>query len=141
MLTTRVATGALCALLAATSLRAADELVVGVSAAFKGPSAGLGTELYRGSLACFASGCFRRSLIEVCAETSWSGRRLKGLPPGPLPARGHDVRRTGLFSLKRRGHEVEIESILRGCGVAELESAVAQGSPRRKRADLHRQNR
>ncbi|OAI39893.1 ABC transporter substrate-binding protein [Planctomycetaceae bacterium SCGC AG-212-D15] len=31
----------------------ADEIVLGVSAAFKGPSRGLGTELYRGSLAYF----------------------------------------------------------------------------------------
>ncbi len=30
-----------------------DEIVLGVSAAFSGPSRGLGTELYRGAMACF----------------------------------------------------------------------------------------
>ena len=30
-----------------------DQIVLGVSAAFSGPSRGLGTELYRGSMACF----------------------------------------------------------------------------------------
>jgi len=40
-------------LLAATSAHAAEDIVVGMSAAFTGPSAGLGIELYRGSMACF----------------------------------------------------------------------------------------
>jgi branched-chain amino acid transport system substrate-binding protein len=50
----RVWTGALCGLLLAVAASRADDLVVGMSAAFKGPSAGLGTELYRGAMACFA---------------------------------------------------------------------------------------
>jgi ABC-type branched-subunit amino acid transport system substrate-binding protein len=35
-------------------VRAADEVLIGMSAAFTGPSRGLGIELYRGSQACFA---------------------------------------------------------------------------------------
>jgi ABC-type branched-subunit amino acid transport system substrate-binding protein len=34
--------------------RAAGEVVIGMSAAFNGPSRGLGIELYRGAMACFA---------------------------------------------------------------------------------------
>ncbi len=39
--------------LAAASAHAADHYVLGMSAAFSGPSRGLGVELYRGSIACF----------------------------------------------------------------------------------------
>lgn len=40
-------------LLMAAPAPGAEPLVIGMSAAFKGPSAGLGIELYRGSMACF----------------------------------------------------------------------------------------
>jgi ABC-type branched-subunit amino acid transport system substrate-binding protein len=83
----RAAAGALCALLAATSLRAADELVVGMSAAFSGPSAGLGTELYRGSMACFE---------EVNRTGGVRGRKivLRAYDDGynPVPAVANTVR-------------------------------------------------
>ena len=87
MLTTRVATGAFCALLAATSLRAADELVIGVSAAFKGPSAGLGTELYRGSMACFeevnrGGGVHGRKIVVRAYDDNYN----------PIPAVANTVR-------------------------------------------------
>jgi ABC-type branched-subunit amino acid transport system substrate-binding protein len=77
----------LCALLAATSLRAADELIVGVSAAFKGPSAELGTELYRGSMACFeevnrAGGVCGRQIVVKAYDDSYD----------PIPAVANTVR-------------------------------------------------
>ncbi len=80
--------GALCALvLAAPCGRAADELVVGMSAAFTGPSASLGTELYRGASACFA---------EVNAHGGVHGRQivLRAYDDGynPDPAVANTVR-------------------------------------------------
>jgi ABC-type branched-subunit amino acid transport system substrate-binding protein len=88
MLIPRLWAGALCALLLVVPAgRAADELVVGMSAAFKGPSAGLGTELYRGALACFA---------EVNQNGGVNGRRivLKAYDDGynPNPAIENTVR-------------------------------------------------
>ncbi len=44
-----------------------DDIVLGVSAAFSGPSRGLGTELYRGAAACFA---------HVNASGGINGRRI-----------------------------------------------------------------
>jgi ABC-type branched-subunit amino acid transport system substrate-binding protein len=85
---TQFLAGALCALLlAATPARAADDLVVGMSAAFKGPSAGLGTELYRGAMACFA---------EVNANGGVHGRKivLRAYDDGynPVPAVANTVK-------------------------------------------------
>jgi branched-chain amino acid transport system substrate-binding protein len=74
-------------LLAVPASRADDELVVGMSAAFKGPSAGLGTELYRGAMACFA---------EVNQAGGVNGRKivLKAYDDGynPVPAVENTVR-------------------------------------------------
>src|SRR5947209_855897 len=44
---------ALCLLLALPAPVPADDLVIGMSAAFKGPSRGLGIEMYRGAMAWF----------------------------------------------------------------------------------------
>jgi ABC-type branched-subunit amino acid transport system substrate-binding protein len=78
--------GALCLLLAVTTARAED-VVVGMSAAFKGPSAGLGTELYRGSMACFA---------EVNRNGGVHGRKIviRAYDDGynPIPAVANTVR-------------------------------------------------
>jgi branched-chain amino acid transport system substrate-binding protein len=68
----------LCLLPAAAS--AGDEIVVGMSAAFKGPSRGLGIETYRGASACFA---------DVNAQGGVNGHKLRivarddGYDPGP----------------------------------------------------------
>src|SRR5262249_16378065 len=61
----------------------AEDLVLGMSAAFKGPSRGLGIELYRGAMACFA---------EVNATGGVHGRKIRiqayddGYQPGPAVA-------------------------------------------------------
>ena len=47
--------------------RGAEEVVVGMSAAFNGPSRGLGIELYRGAMACFA---------EVNSKGGLHGRKI-----------------------------------------------------------------
>ena len=52
---TRTLAAVLALLLAAGVARGADELVLGMSAAFTGPSKGLGIELYRGAAAYFAA--------------------------------------------------------------------------------------
>jgi ABC-type branched-subunit amino acid transport system substrate-binding protein len=49
----RLACLALCLLLALPTSVPADDLVIGMSAAFKGPSRGLGIEMYRGAMAWF----------------------------------------------------------------------------------------
>lgn len=72
---------------AAAVARAADDIVVGMSAAFTGPSRGLGIELYRGSMAW---------LDEVNAGDGVHGRKivLKAYDDGyqPLPAIDNTVR-------------------------------------------------
>jgi ABC-type branched-subunit amino acid transport system substrate-binding protein len=79
--------GAVCALLAVLPARAADDLIVGMSAAFKGPSAGLGTELYRGSMACFE---------DINRKGGVHGRKtlVKAYDDGynPIPAVANSVR-------------------------------------------------
>jgi ABC-type branched-subunit amino acid transport system substrate-binding protein len=68
---------------AAPPARAAEEIVVGMSAAFTGPSRGLGIELYRGSMAWFD---------EVNAKGGVHGRTITlrayddGYQPGPAIA-------------------------------------------------------
>jgi ABC-type branched-subunit amino acid transport system substrate-binding protein len=44
-----------------------EDLVIGMSAAFRGPSRGLGTELYRGAMACFS---------EINAQGGVHGRKI-----------------------------------------------------------------
>src|SRR5262245_55306021 len=66
--------------------RAAD-LVIGMSAAFKGPSRGLGTELYRGSMAYFeevnrAGGVHGRQIVLKAYDDGYN----------PLPAINNTVR-------------------------------------------------
>lgn len=74
---------ALLTLLLPAPARAADDIVVGMSAAFKGPSRGLGIEMYRGASACFA---------EVNRGGGVHGRRIKlvayddGYDPAPAVA-------------------------------------------------------
>jgi ABC-type branched-subunit amino acid transport system substrate-binding protein len=63
---TCAALGALCLLLAPADGRGED-IVIGMSAAFRGPSSGLGTELYRGAVAYFS---------EVNAHGGVHGRRI-----------------------------------------------------------------
>jgi ABC-type branched-subunit amino acid transport system substrate-binding protein len=60
--------------------RSTDEIVLGMSAAFSGPSAALGRELYRGSLAYFA---------EVNARGGVNGRpiRIRAMDDGYEPVR------------------------------------------------------
>ncbi len=48
-----VALGCLIAMALSAEVRAGDDLIIGMSAAFKGPSRALGTELYRGARAYF----------------------------------------------------------------------------------------
>jgi ABC-type branched-subunit amino acid transport system substrate-binding protein len=77
-----MAWGAVCLLLLGFSHPArADELVIGMSAAFTGPSRALGIEFYRGAMACFA---------EVNRHGGVHGRaiRIKAYDDGynPLPA-------------------------------------------------------
>src|SRR5260221_12222133 len=60
---------------------AAEELVLGTSAAFKGPSRGLGTELYRGAMAYFehvnrAGGVHGRKIVIKAYDDGYN----------PLPA-------------------------------------------------------
>src|SRR3954453_17911417 len=68
----------LCLLPAAA--RAGDDVVVGMSAAFTGPSRGLGIELYRGAAACFA---------DANANGGVNGHKIRlvarddGYDPGP----------------------------------------------------------
>src|SRR4051794_10899432 len=60
--------------------RAGDDVVVGMSAAFTGPSRGLGIELYRGAAACFA---------DANANGGVNGHKIRlvarddGYDPGP----------------------------------------------------------
>jgi ABC-type branched-subunit amino acid transport system substrate-binding protein len=77
----------LLALAPAAPARAEEEILLGMSAAFSGPSRGLGIELYRGSQACFE---------DVNARGGVHGRkiRLKVYDDGynPIPAIDNTVR-------------------------------------------------
>jgi ABC-type branched-subunit amino acid transport system substrate-binding protein len=74
-------------LFATAAPSSAEDIVVGMSAAFKGPSAGLGTELYRGAMACFE---------EINRNGGVHGRKivLRAYDDGynPLPAVENTVR-------------------------------------------------